>query len=121
VEDAIDKFWSESNIKGRRVDMGCRSVCDDGQVLSRDLVQAANDSWWYEQHDLGISRSTRACRSTVLQSEKELGFKVERVTVKGAQRLCRIQPHYSTSALHTCQCVQPCYSAGYFCSSSVFY
>ena len=45
MEDAIDKFWSESNIKGRRVDMGCRSVCDDGQVLSRDLVQVANDSW----------------------------------------------------------------------------
>ena len=68
MEDAIDKFWSESNIKGRRVEMGCRSVCDDGQVLSRDLVHA---SWWHESETweaLALRVRAAAVYSTVRKS-----------------------------------------------------
>jgi hypothetical protein len=48
--------------------------------VSSDLVHAANDAWWQEQLDLGISRSTRACRSTVLDRE--------RVGVEGRESDC---------------------------------
>jgi len=46
-----------------------------------------NDAWWQEQRDLAISRSTRACHRTVLQSEKELGFRVECVACVNAWSL----------------------------------
>ena len=71
MEDVIDKFWSESNIKGRRVEMDFRSVCDDGQVLSRDLVHAANDSWWHESETweaLALLVRAAAVYSTVRKS-----------------------------------------------------
>jgi len=85
VEDAVDKFCTTSNIQGRRVEMGCMPVLDDGSVVSSallddgsvvssDLLHAASDSWWREQLDLGISCSARKCDSTVVQSEKELGI-----------------------------------------------
>jgi len=74
VEDAVDKFCTTSNVQGRRVEMGCMPVLDDGSVVSSDLLHAASDSWWREQLDLGISCSARKCDSTVVQSEKELGI-----------------------------------------------
>ena len=74
MEDAVDKFCTTSNVQGRRVEMGCMPVLDDGSVLSSDLLHAASDSWWREQLDLGISCSARKCDSTVVQSEKELGI-----------------------------------------------
>lgn len=74
MEDAVDKFCTTSNVQGRRVEMGCMPVLDDGSVVSSDLLHAASDSWWREQLDLGISCSARKCDSTVVQSEKELGI-----------------------------------------------
>ena len=74
MEDAVDKFCTTSNVQGRRVEMGCMPVLDDGSVLSSDLLHAASDSWWREQLDLGISCSARKCDSTVVQSEQELGI-----------------------------------------------
>ena len=52
MEDAVDKFCTTSNIQGRRVEMGCMPVLDDGSVVSSDLLHAASDSWWREQLDL---------------------------------------------------------------------
>jgi hypothetical protein len=66
VEDAVDKFCTTSNVQGRRVEMGCMPVLDDGSVLSSDLLHAASDSWWREQLDLGISCSARKCARTAL-------------------------------------------------------
>ena len=74
MEDAVDKFCTTSNVQGRRVEMGCMPVLDDGSVVSSDLLHAASDSWWREQLDLGISCSARKCDSTVVQSEQELGI-----------------------------------------------
>ena len=74
MEDAVDKFCTTSNVQGRRVEMGCMPVLDDGSVVSSDLLHAASDSWWREQLDLGISCSARKCDGTVVQSEKELGI-----------------------------------------------
>jgi hypothetical protein len=111
VEDAIDKFRTESNIKGRRVEMGCRSVgmmerlCRVTWCMLRMTLGGKSSSTWES-----LAVLVRA--AALYWTERELGLRVERATVKGAQRLCRMQPHYSTSALYTCQCVQPCYSAG---------
>ena len=74
MEDAVDKFCTTSNVQGRRVEMGCMPVLDDGSVVSSDLLHAASDSWWREQLELGISSSARKCDSTAVQSEKELGI-----------------------------------------------
>ena len=74
MEDAVDKFCTTSNVRGRRLEMGCMPVLDDGSVVSSDLLHAASDSWWREQLELGISSSDRKCDSTVVQSEKELGI-----------------------------------------------
>ena len=77
MEVAVDIFCDVSNVKGHRVQMGCRSVRDDGDVVSSDSLHAANDAWWQVKIDVGISCSTRACHSTVLDSVRELGLRGE--------------------------------------------